>query len=129
MIKKISDYIYYRLYKFYQYWDTDPRFTAVLGVSMTQFLLIADVCIAISRLFIGREDTFKSAKVIAYIGGGVFVLFTVFNAIFYSKRHHLVNAELFINESRKERRRNGYLVALILILPWILLIVLGRSGL
>ncbi len=128
MIKRISDYIYYRLYKFYQSWDTDPKFTSALGVAMTQFLIPVDIGIFISRFFVGRENTYRHAKTIAYAGGFVLILFTVFNAIYYSKRHKLVIEELFVNESSSAKKRNGYLVVAVLLFPWIWLVVLGRSG-
>jgi hypothetical protein len=118
------DYIYYRLTKFYFKWDGSTGITAVIGVSMIQTLLLADVTIVMIRLIWEGADYKPYSKVIANSFVAILFLFIIINNWKYNGNYDKF-CLLWKHESRNIKLVKGLLVIFSLILPWVPIFLIG----
>ncbi|ESU24658.1 hypothetical protein FLJC2902T_31900 [Flavobacterium limnosediminis JC2902] len=131
VIKKIFDifdYIFYRIAEVYFKWDENSASTAIIAVAMLQTLIISDITGFILQLFYKRAETMQFVKTAKIIGGSLFLLLCFLNYLRYKSAYNDLKTR-WINEPIQRRKMLGKLTIIALIIPWIALIVLGRTGL
>ncbi|BEH00061.1 hypothetical protein [Bacteroides sedimenti] len=103
------DYMYYRIYFAYSKTkDPDPWLYATSIVTLVQvlnFLLVPDVIISIFNPNLEGVVT-KPCVIIS------FFIFWVHNYYRYKKKTYKHLCEIWVNESKKTKRRNGFFVML-----------------
>lgn len=122
--KFFFDYIYYRMTKLYFKWDGRTGFTAIIGISMIQILLVVDIVVFAIRLFYERSQTKN------YIEPGKWIVVTFCIAVIaynYRKYDGTYNKLRFHwkDEPNKLRILKGVLVVLSLAIPWVPIILIG----
>lgn len=123
-MKFFFDYIYYRITQFYFKWDGRTGGTAIVAISMIQTLLVGDIVVFLSRLILERNDTTPYSKTIAYVFGGMLVLFVIYNYRKYNGSYNKFRS-FWKEETRNQRFVKGLLVIACLIIPWVPIILIG----
>ena len=117
-------YIYYRITQAYFKWDGRNGITAVLGVSMIQVLLSADLILIFLRIIFSRQQIAPYSKYMAYPIVIIFLIVAVINDFKYKNKFASYKS-VWKDEPEKEKFIKGLLVIGLLILPWVPLILLG----
>lgn len=124
-IKELFDYIYYRVYKFYFKWDKETGITAAIALSMFQSTILWIIFIFILKLLFNKSVIIHFSKNISLGGGAVFLLLSFLNEIYYSRKVTESLEKKWKNESLPLKRKKGWLVFFLLLIPWIILLILG----
>lgn len=125
MIGKFFDYTFYRLAK--RYFKTDGRnhFTALVSISLIQFLYLLTVFAIINKFLLGDLTYITSNRLINLaIFGAVFLPFYFFNKRKYKEKYFIFR-ERWKNEAKKIKFRNGLLMILFMISPLVSLFLVA----
>lgn len=123
-MKNLFDYIYYRVCKFYFKTDGISGQRAIIVISMLQTITLANICIIFIKYFLKKESVIAFSKQISYLGLIIFFILNFYNHYKY-KNKYLSLRDKWKDEALIMKNRNGWLVVLALIIPWIVLFFLG----
>ena len=117
-IKRWLNYLYYRSYSFYnKYKDDDPKFMSILIVSVFEILIVILVFTLINHLLeIGRNSK-QDLKMLKFAAGLLFFLLIFLNHKVYTKESIVAFKKKWDLEDMKKRRRNGWLIVALLLIP------------
>lgn len=118
------DYIYYRVNAFYFKWDGRNGITSVISVSMIQFLILFNLSSSIIRFFYTRKQTAPFSKSIGYVGVAIFIVLMLINYLKYYNSYNRFKT-YWKNELPEVRKKKGWMVLAVMILPWVYLIIMG----
>lgn len=125
MIGKFFDYTFYRLAKKYFKTDGNSYFTALLTVSLIQFLYLLAVFAVVNKFLLGDLAYITKNRLInLLIFCMVFLPFYLFNKRKY-KRKYFTFRERWKNETKKIKIRNGILMILFIISPLVSLFLIA----
>ena len=121
IVADFFDYIYYRVAKAYFKWDGRDGATGIIAVGMIQGVVFLFVAGLFMHLFLteGQELRFKEVITPKQFAGVVMLVFIAFNYFKYRKRYDELNQK-WENEPKSTRRRNGILVVISMIAPFLL---------
>ena len=117
------DYFYYRLTKAYFKWDGRVGNTAIMGISMIQFLIITNILTIGFHIMFARPTRPHLPSWTPYLGVAIVLSLIIINYFKYRKKYNQFRSR-WMDEDHKIKLLKGVIVILTLILPWILLIVL-----
>ncbi len=117
------DYFYYRLTKAYFKWDGRSGNTAIMGISMIQFLIITNILTIGFHVMFARSTRPRLPGWTPYLGVVIMLSLIIVNYFKYRKKYNQLRSR-WKDEDHKARFLKGVVVILSLTLPWILLIVL-----
>jgi hypothetical protein len=124
-IKTLFEYMYYRITKAYLKREGKLGITAIISISLCQTLFIVDFIFSIMRLFLHRSETVQYTKLAIIL---VVVLLTLMDIWNYSKYKNKYDEyeKRWGNENSSKRRLRGIIIVIVLFLPLIIAIFLGR---
>ena len=120
----VFDYIYYRMTKFYFKWDGKEGITAIIGIGMIQGLLVADIIIFFSKLYMDRSDTSPYAQQISFAFAALTAIMIFINYLRYNGKYDILSLK-WDKETKSQSYYRGVMVLLALILPWVPIVVIG----
>ena len=122
ILLKLFDYIYYRLNRFYLKRDNDSTFTAAMGVSMIQSMIILLIGMVFTRLLSTRTKFLEFGTPLTIIFSILFILLLIINMNRYRDKYSLF-ANRWSNEDIFTRQIRGLLVVVALLFPVILMVL------
>jgi hypothetical protein len=112
------EYIYYRMTKFYFRWDGRMGITAILGISMIQFIVASDILAIIMRVFVKRSGKFNFPDFVPYLAVILFLLLTALNYYRYQKKYSSLKFK-YKDEPKSIERKKTIVIILLLLIPWV----------
>jgi hypothetical protein len=124
-IKTLFEYMYYRITKAYSKREGNVGITAIISISLCQTLFIVVIIFSIMRLFLHRTETVQYTKLATTLVVGLNILIDIWN---YSKYKNKFDEyeKRWGNENSSKRRLRGIFIVIVLFLPLIIAIFLGR---
>ncbi len=121
----MSDYIYYRVYKYYFKWGKEQGITAAVLLSGFQSLSVLILMLVILETVYRVTGNDYPTKVVSGFWVFYFLALCYINEIYYSQEVLRSLDDRWKDEPTDQKQRKGCRVILMLAMPWITLIVLG----
>jgi Ca2+/Na+ antiporter len=123
-MKKIFDYTYYRIAKFYFKSDGLEAFTSILTISIIKGLYLMGL------FFIIKDSFFynKGGRIVGLLEKSVLILILFFLYLYNKKKYqnkYLILRDKWINEEKNKKRVNGFLVILFVLSPLFLIVFIA----
>ena len=110
-MKKMLDYTFYRIARFYYKWDRSYAVTAITLISVYEsLLLVVFYFFTISTLTKQSYSTFTYKLIF----GPIMVAIMIANTIYFKNKYPKLN-KLWRNESRNDRIKHGFYIFLAVI--------------
>jgi hypothetical protein len=106
-------------------WDGNEGHRAIWAVTMIQTLLIFDSTLLISSLSIGRKALFPYSKILGFTAVAVLFILMIINGKIYDGRYNEF-AERWRDGPANKKSLKGFLVIILMILPWVALFLISR---
>ena len=123
-IKDLCDYMYYRIYKFYYKWDKETGITVLIAVSLFQTILLADLILIMLKSIFSKWEIVPFSEHLKWGFAGLYLTFVLLNFKYFSNKYENFNS-IWGKEDSKIKKRRGWLIVLVLLIPWLIIIYLG----
>ncbi len=121
----LFDYVFYRVAKFFYRKDGIDAIRAIAVVTIVQGFLAGEVLTIVLRLFFSLDEIAKFSISVSKVGIAVALILLFLNYQRYKGKYWKFADRWRSSESQAQTIQRGWLVVLVILIPYVLLILLG----